>query len=83
MQTSSYLNPVKDAKELARLQYELDWILNKIQSVKNNKLPRKPGAVREIRDLEYQAKRNELELTFGGPEWKKYEKYAIWDMLTS
>jgi hypothetical protein len=80
-QTLCYLNPVKDSKELARLQRELEWLLNKIETVKTTKLPYKPGAVREIRDLEYRAKRNELDLTFGGPEWLKYEKYAMWDLL--
>jgi hypothetical protein len=81
-QKSCYLNPLKDTKELARLTSEREWILNKIESVKTKKLPYKPSASREIRDLEYQAKRNELELTFGGHEWKNYEKYAMWDLLT-
>lgn len=81
-QRSCYLNPVKDIKELTRLQRELEWLQNKINSVRATKLPYKPGAIREVRDLEYQAKRAELELTFGGTEWAKYEKYAMWDMLT-
>jgi hypothetical protein len=81
MRKSSYLNPLKDEKELARLAHELDWIQNKIKRVREIKLPKKPSAVRELRDLEYQAKRNELELTFGGPEWVKYEKYGMWDLL--
>lgn len=81
VQMSFYLNPLKEDKILTRLAEERVWILNKIDQVKKNKLPRRPSAIREIQDLEYQAKRNELELTFCGPEWKKYEKYAIWDFL--
>ena len=81
MRTSFYLRPCSDKRELERLARELDWLVNKISSVKANKLPRKPGAVREIRDLEYQARRNELTLTFHGPEWAKYEKYGVWELL--
>jgi hypothetical protein len=81
MRTSSYLNPVKDAKVLDRLEYEVNWLKNKIDRVRETKLPHKPSAARELRDLEYQARHRELEHTFGGPEWTKYEKYAMWDLL--
>ena len=45
------------------------------------KLTKRPSAIKEIRDLEYQIRRNELDLAFNGPEWSKYEKYGVWDML--
>jgi hypothetical protein len=45
------------------------------------KLPHKPSAIHELRDLRYQLKHRELEHTFGGSEWLKYEKYGVWDTL--
>jgi hypothetical protein len=81
---SFYLEPPKiNPTYIGRLEGERTWLLNKIEQVKLTKLPRRPGAISEIRALEYQVRRNELELTFCGPEWAKYEKYGIWDTLTS
>jgi hypothetical protein len=82
VQKSSYLNPLKDPAVLVRLQSEINWLEDKIKRVTEMKLPRKPSAVHEIRDLSYQLKQRELEHTFGGSEWLKYEKYAMWDLLT-
>mgnify|MGYP000328920371 FL=1 len=81
---SYYLRPVNDRPEfLKRLESERAWLLNKVEQVKRTKLPSRPSAAKEIRDLEYQIRRNELDLAFNGPEWAKYEKYGIWESLTS
>lgn len=68
---------------IGRLESERAWLLNKVEQVKRTKLPSRPSAAKEIRDLEYQIRRNELDLAFNGPEWAKYEKYGIWESLTS
>jgi hypothetical protein len=79
---SFYLEqPNAKPEYIGRLQREQEWIRNKIGQVRSEKLPYRPGAISEIRDLEYQLRRSELELAFKGPEWAKYEKYGIWDML--
>ena len=79
---SYYLKPPNvDPKFLGRIEGERNWILNRIESLRSSKLPRKPRAHREIRDLEYQLRHRELELAFCGPEWSKYEKYGLWDIL--
>jgi hypothetical protein len=59
------------------------WIEDKIKEVQERKLPFRPSAAKEIRDLTYQLKQRELEHTFGGSEWLKYEKYGVWDTLMS
>lgn len=80
---SYYLEPPNTKPEyISRLQREQEWIRNKIGQVRAKKLPYKPGAIAEIRDLEYQLRRSELELAYKGPEWANYEKYGIWDLLT-
>ncbi len=80
---SYYLRSEHDPKRLNSLEYEQEWLKNKIKHVQNTKLPVRPSAVKEITNLKYQLRHRELEQTFCGPEWKKYEKYAIWDMLTT
>jgi hypothetical protein len=55
---------------------------NKIAELTANKLRKKPGAIKEIQDLQRQIRHRELELAFKGPEWTKYEKYGLWEMLT-
>lgn len=83
MRTSFYLEqPNTNPTYIGRLERECAWILNKIEEIKRTKLPKRPGAIAEIRDLKYQYRHRELELAFKGPEWAKYEKYAIWEMLT-
>lgn len=67
---------------ITRLENERVWLLNKVEQVKRDKLVKRPSAAKEIRDLEYQIRRNELDLAFNGPEWAKYEKYAVWEALT-
>jgi hypothetical protein len=81
-QKSCYLNPVKEPAVLNRLQYEISWLEFKIEQVRMTKLIRRPSAVHELRELRYQLRHRELEHTFGGSEWLKYEKYAVWDLLT-
>lgn len=79
---SFYLKQPNTNKQFSdRLEHERVWLLNKIQEVKMRKLTKRPSAIKEIRDLEYQIRRNELDLAFNGPEWSKYEKYGVWDML--
>lgn len=80
--TSYYLRSVHDHVRLRSIAQEQEWLKAKIEGVRTRKLPKKPGAHKEIRDLAYQLRQRELEETFCGPEWHKYEKYAIWDMLT-
>ena len=83
MKTLSYSVPPKvHPIYVGRLESEREWLLKRIEEVKRTKLPKRPGAIAEIRDLEYQVRRNELELAFCGPEWAKYEKYAVWEALT-
>lgn len=83
MKTLFYSRPPNTNETfIKRLESERVWLLNKIEDIKRNKLVRRPSAAREIRDLEYQLRRNELDLAFNGPEWTKYEKYAVWEALT-
>ena len=83
MRTLYYSRPHNDNPTyLKRLESEHTWLLNKIEEVTRSKLPHRARATREIRDLTYQLRRNELELAFNGPEWVKYEKYAMWEALT-
>jgi hypothetical protein len=80
---SFYLEPPNTNQLfLSRLHSEIEWTQNRIQLLTSTKLHRKPSAVKEIRTLEYQLRHRELELTFKGPEWAKYEKYGIWESLT-
>lgn len=81
MRTSFYLEP-PNLKVVDRVISERAWLLNKINQVKATKLVRKPSAINEIRDLEYRVRRGELEEAYLGSEWTKYEKYAIWELLT-
>jgi hypothetical protein len=82
MKTLFYSKPPNtNAQFITRLESERTWLLNKVNEVKQHKLSKRPRAVREIRDLEYQIRRNELDLAFNGPEWAKYEKYAMWELL--
>jgi len=84
MKMSYYLkSPNTDPKFLDRVDKECEWIENKIRQVERTKLPKRPGAMAEIRDLQRQLRHRELELAFTGPEWAKYEKYGIWESLTS
>lgn len=79
---SLYLRPHNSEQRfISRLENERIWLLNKVARVRADKLPKRPSAAKEIRDLEYQIRRNELELAFNGPEWVKYEKYGVWDTL--
>lgn len=83
MQTSYYLRQPNNKPEYSeRLKTECAWIRNKIEYIRANKLPKRPGAIAEIRDLERQYRHRELELVFCGPEWAKYEKYGVWESLT-
>lgn len=83
MKTLFYSRPPNTNQQfIARLESERVWLLNKVESVKQHKLHKRPSAAKEIRDLEYQIRRNELDLAFNGPEWAKYEKYAMWEALT-
>jgi hypothetical protein len=83
MKTLSYLEqPNTDPKFIGRIESECAWMRNKIEQIKTTKLRKRPGSIREIRDLEYQLRHRELELTFRGPEWAKYEKYGIWPALS-
>jgi hypothetical protein len=82
MRTSFYLEPPNCKPEyVERLKHECAWLRGKIDHVKHTKLPKRPSASAEIRDLEYQYRHRELELAFKGPEWAKYEKYGIWESL--
>lgn len=84
MRMSYYLkSPNTDPKYLTRIDQECAWIENKIKQVERTKLPKRPSAMAEIRDLQRQLRQRELELTFTGPEWSKYEKYGIWESLTA
>jgi hypothetical protein len=81
---SFYLEPPNLRPEYSeRLKTECAWLRNRIEYIRANKLSKRPGAIAEINDLERQYRHRELELAFKGPEWAKYEKYGIWDMLTS
>jgi hypothetical protein len=81
--TLFYSRPPNLAPEFSeRLKSECAWIRNKIEHIRANKLPKRPSAYVEIRDLERQYRQRELELAFKGPEWAKYEKYAMWEALT-
>ena len=80
--TSYYLRLGHDPRRLASLEHEQEWLKNKIKQVQTTKLPTRPSATKEINSLKYQLRHRELEHTFCGPEWVKYEKYAIWDLLT-
>lgn len=81
---SYYLKPPNtDAKFSSRIDHECQWILNRIKQIELTKLPRRPGAIAEIRDLQRQLRHRELELAFTGPEWSKYEKYGVWESLMS
>lgn len=83
MRTSFYLEPPNLNPEFSeRLKTECAWLCRKIEQVRSNKLPKRPSAIVEIHDLERQCRQRELELAFKGPEWAKYEKYAVWEMLT-
>lgn len=81
---SYYLEPPNlNPAFIARIESERQWMLDKIEHVKRTKLTRRPSAAAEIRDLSYQIRQRELELAFKGPEWANYEKYGIWESLTS
>jgi len=83
VKTLSYLEPPNTKPEFtSRLERECEWIANKINQITLTKLPKRPGAVAEIRDLERQLRHRELELAYKGPEWAKYEKYGIWESLS-
>ena len=83
MKKLSYLEPPNtEPKYIAGLESECTWIRNKIKAVTTDKLPFKPSAVAEIRDLKRQLRHRELELAYKGPEWANYEKYGIWETLT-
>jgi hypothetical protein len=80
---SYYLEPPNLRPEFSeRLKTECAWIRGKIEHIRANKLLKRPGAIKEIRDLERQYRQRELELAFKGPEWSNYEKYGIWESLT-
>jgi len=81
--TLFYLEPPNVQPQFVdRLIREIAWIENRIKLLADTKLPRKPRAIREITQLKYDLRHRELELTFKGPEWAKYEKYGIWEALT-
>ena len=83
MKTLSYLEqPNLNPQFSERLKTECAWLRSKIEHVRSTKLPKRPGAIAEIQDLERQYRQRELELAFKGPEWAKYEKYGIWAALS-
>lgn len=82
MKTSFYLEPPNTKPEyIERLKHECAWLRGRIEHVRANKLPKRPRAASELRDLERQYRQRELELAFKGPEWANYEKYGIWEAL--
>jgi len=83
MKTPYYLKqPNTDPKYSSRIIRECEWIANKISQITCTKLPKRPSAIAEIQDLQRQLRHRELELAFCGPEWAKYEKYGIWELLS-
>lgn len=84
MKMSFYLEQPNLSPEFSeRLKTECAWLRGKIEHVRSTKLPKRPSARIELQDLERQYRQRELELAFKGPEWSKYEKYGIWESLTS